>query len=209
MSEKKQDLYMLFAPKSARGLRVDYPELNEYPEFQGLRANEMLFVWWYACKSSPYYDIDKKTEREIIAMCLEKARMRFDDPAKKEKFLSQNFPEKINAAITTMRTFEPSVRILGRLSAIRSLSNIRKLTSLELDEHGNHPMFIKGKGEDAEVDFKKRTDYMNMIIKKEEKIGSIIDKAERGYGVAKMTDEQSKDLDDGNLTFLESYHENH
>lgn len=198
---------MLFAPKSHRGLKVDYPELNSYEEFKSLRQAEMLFVWWYACKSSPYFDLDKP-ERDIVEMCLEKAKMRFDDPKTKEKFLSRDFPPKIDAAVKVMNTFEPSVRILAKLSAIRSLNNVKKLTSLELDENGNHPLFIKGKGEDAEVDFKKRNDYMNMIIKKEEKIGAIIEKAEKGYGIAALTSEQMKGLDDGDVPFIESWHDN-
>jgi hypothetical protein len=131
--------------------------------------------------------------------------MWFDDPAKKERWLSGGFPEKISAATTLMRTFQPSVRILGRLSAVRSLNNIKKLTSLQLNDDGNHPLF---KNKDDEWDFKKRHDYMKMIVSKEKEIDSIIEKAERGYGLMRLTAEQSKDLDDGDLTFLESWHEN-
>ena len=203
--EEQDDVYMLFAPKSGRGLRVDYPELNEYQEFQGLKSVDMLFVWWFSCKSSPYFDL-RKPEREIVQMCIEKSKMWFDDDGKKERFLAQNFPEKISAAIALMKTFQPSVRTLGRLSAVRSLNNIRKLTSLQLDKDGNHNLF---KNKDDEWDFKKRNDYMKMIISKEKEIDSIIEKAERGYGLTKLTAEQSKDLDDGDLTFLESFHENH
>lgn len=206
MTDKIEERYLLFAPKSARGLRVDYPELNEYKEFQGLRPKEILFVWWYACRSSPYFNMDYNSEREIVEMCLDRVNFYFDDPAKKEKYLSQNFPEKISAAISMMRTFQPSVREMARKSAVRSLHNIRKLTSLELDEDGNHPLF---RNKDDEWDFKKRNDYMKMIISKEEKIDAIIEKAEQGFGLMKLTAEQSKDLDDGDLTFLESYWENH
>ena len=49
-------------------------------------------------------------------------------------------------------------------------------------------------------------DHMGFL--NEEKIGAIIDKAERGYSVTRLSADQVKELDDGDLTFLESYHEN-
>jgi len=197
---------MLFMPKSVRGLKIDYPELNDYEELKALDRKSLWFVWLYACKSSPYFDIDKKSEREIVELCVNTCGMRFDDPAKREKFLDRNFPEKIQAAIPIMNSFEPSVRMLAKLSAIRSLENVKKMTSLTLDEHGNHVQFLD---KDGNIDFNKKKQYMSMVMDKEKKIGEIIQKAEQGYGLSIAKKGGNKNLDDNGWTFLETFHQNH
>ena len=191
-------------PKSTRGLKIDYPELAEYEELNMLRRAELWFVWFYACKTSPYYNLEIP-EDKIVKKCLDAARMRFDDEAKEARWIARDFPEKISAAIKVMRNFEPSVRILAKLEAIHDLDQMRKLTSLELDEQGNNPMFL---GKDGEVNFMSRKHYMDSISNKQSKIGSMIEKAEQGYGISIIDKESNKNLDDNGLTFLESWHTN-
>lgn len=206
MSESKdREIYLMFAPLSGRGLKVDYPELSEYEELAVLRMNELLFVWYYACKTSPYFNDDKSSEREIVEKCLEASKLRFDDPAQKERYLSLNFPEKIQAAITVMNSFEPSVRILAKLSAVKAMNDVKKMVSIKLDENGNHPQFLN---KDGEIDSQKKKNHMSMILTSQKEMADLIARSERGYGITSKKASGNKNLDEAGYTFMESYHEN-
>lgn len=202
---KEKNIYLLFAPKSDRGLRVDYPELSRYDELKGLGRRELLFVWYYACKSSPYFNMDVKDPRLVVEKCLEASGLIFQDETKKAKFLARDFPEKISAAIKVMSSFEPSVRILAKLKAVKAIATLERLTNLKLDEDGNHSSF---KNKDGQVSFTSRKQYQDAVIAAQEKMDALIEKAEQGYGITIIDSSANKNIDDNGLSFAESYHEN-
>jgi hypothetical protein len=198
-------VYMLFAPKSSRGLRVDYPELSEYEEFKNLRPNELYFVWLYGCKSSPYFD-SNLPERQIIEMCAKRAHLRFDDDGKRKNFLSGNFGEKIHAAIPVMNAFEPSARILAKKLAFKHLSDIKRMTSLKLDPQGNNEQFHNVSGE---ISFQKKAAYMKMLLDANKELPGLIAKSERGFDVVeKKKKSGDKSRTGTGDTFAEDYHNN-
>lgn len=211
------DIYMLFAPKSARGLRVDYPELSKYEELRSIMQKELLFVWYYACKSSPLFNFDGP-QKVHIEKCMKAAKLVIDDPAKKAKFMAGNFPAKVQAAIEVMYNFEPAARIVAKLEALKDIEDLKRMTSLELDKDGNHPQFYeKGykppedpePGHEPDIDMEKKNKYMSMILKKNEKLGDMINKAEQGWGVVKSDKTMiDKNKDDTGVSFAESFHEN-
>ena len=212
------DIFMLFAPKSDRGLRVDYPELSNYEELKSLFKKELLFVWYYACKSSPLFDFDGP-KKVLIEKCVKASGLKLDDPAKKVKFMAGNFPAKVQAAIEVMQNFEPSARITAKLEALKDIEDLKKMTSLKLDGNGNHPEFYeKGsipKGEEGsedylpEINMEKKNKYMSMILKKNERLGDMISKAEQGWGVVKSDKTLiDKNKDDTGESFAESFHNN-
>jgi len=214
----QDDIYMLFAPKSTRGLRVDYPELSSYEELKSLFKRDLLFVWYYACKSSPLFNFDGP-ERVLIEKCIKASELTFDDEARKTKFLAGNFPSKIQAAIEVMNNFEPAARIMAKIEALKDIEDVKKMTSLSLDSSGNHAeFFVKGsipKGEEndpnymPEIDMGKKEKYMGMVFKKNEKLGDMISKAEQGWGVVKSDKTLvDKNMDDTGETFGESFHNN-
>lgn len=206
MSEFKEELLM-FAPKSARGLRMDYPEIREVKEFQDLRPQQLLFVWYLACKTSPYYDVDDLEERDIIKLCLEKSKLNIVDPTSKAEFLEGKFPDRIKAAIPPMQRFEPSIRILARIEAARMILDYKKLTSLNLDDDGNHTQFM---GKDGDVDFNKKQKYHKMLDDGMEALPRLIAKAEQGFGIIEKSKSQieDKNLDESGKSFGDTYHEN-
>jgi len=63
MSRKIISEYSIFRPDSKRRIQQDYPEISLRPVFQKLSPDEMIFVWYYACEASPYFDIDSDRER--------------------------------------------------------------------------------------------------------------------------------------------------
>lgn len=195
--------YMLFAPKSDRGLRFDYPELAAVPQFKSLRKGEFLFVWCYACKSSPYYDL-KLTDQEIIKMCAEHAELNLTDGVKKANFMSGIFPDNIREAIPIMNSYEPNIRMLLKIEAAKDILDIKKLTSLQLDDEGNNSQFYNVAGE---VDFTKKKNYMLMIEKKDEMLPKLMSKSELGLIQTKESKIENKAISSSGKTYAEEYHE--
>jgi len=198
----KEEIQLLFAPKSPRALKFDYPELADYPEFN-INKTDLLFVWYYACKSSPFFN-DNMRERVVIEKCARTAGMLLKEEDKKEKFLSGNFTDKIQSAIETMLKFEPSARIIARERAMKNYGDIVKMTSLKLDENGNHESFI---GKDGGINLGDKKKYMDMVFDANQKTGEMLAKVEQGFGIV----EKSKTLLDKNKTsggdtFAEAWH---
>lgn len=199
------NVWDVFAPRSSRGLRVDYPELSDYEEFKSVKVAELYFVWLFACKASPLFNANLK-KREMIEACMERAKIRIVEPEKKEKFLSGSFPEKIEKAIRQMYLFEPSVRILAKQIAIKQLYDVKKMTSLKLNDNGDHVSFNT---KDGDIDMNKKKQYMSMIMDANKSIGAMVEKAEKGFGVSKKENKVSdKNLEGSGDTFTESYHDN-
>jgi len=103
--------YLIFAPdKSGRDLRAQYPELFDYPEFKShvIKPYDVLFVWWYACASSPIFDRpDAERLEEAAYMAYPSDQMR---GSKIGEFRTK-MPENIIAAINRMRSFNKAARI--------------------------------------------------------------------------------------------------
>jgi len=205
---KKQadSVYMLFMPKSPRGLRIDYPELSEYEEFKNLNPTQLYFVWLYGCKSSPYFD-SPLPETKIVELCAKQCKMRFDDDGKRQNFLSGKFGEKINAAIPVMNQFEPSARIMSKKLAFKHLRNIKNLTDLVLEEGGMHDQFTTAGGD---VSFDKKARYMKMVLDANKELPGLIAKAEKGFSIVKKESKiGDKNRTSTGDTFSEDYHNHH
>lgn len=203
--EEIKEHLLLFAPKSLRGLKFDYPELAQIPVLKDLRPAEILFVWYYACKSSPYYNW-KGNEQDVIKKCMDAAGLYVGDGPKNANFLSGNFPYNIKESIPIMNNFEPNLRILLKQDAAEAILDLRKMTSLQLDGDGNHDQFLN---KDKEVDFNKKKVYMSMYEKREEMIPILLKKAEYGLVDSKESKAESKNMSSSGKTYAEEYHENH
>ena len=203
--DKRYDdtVYTVFAPKSIQGLVTDYPELGQIDEFK-IRKHELLFVWYYACKVSPMFSHSShRSKREKIEACL-KVSGYVPSHDIKSKILEGNFPTRIAGAISRMEDFEPSVRIMAKLDSMDKYLTLQKLTSLDLDEEGNHATF---KNKDEEINFTAKKQYMEMIIKFEEKKPGIISQIENGFGVTGVKKgSNDKNYDESGKTFLEAFH---
>lgn len=99
---------VLFAPRSPHGLKVDYPELTSVPEFKELPANEMLFVWAMACRTSPLSSIEPATSR--IQACVHFAFQ----PALRKRMthvMTTAMPPRVRSAIQRMQAYNNEARI--------------------------------------------------------------------------------------------------
>ena len=111
MLELVQKDYVLFAPKSRRGLKYDYPELadkDKTPELVGVRDPDVLFSWAWACSSSPFIDIKPKEEKLRIC-CL--YAYSDESAARKAKEYALTFPPEVERAIGKMASYSKEARV--------------------------------------------------------------------------------------------------
>lgn len=132
----KHDL-VLFAPKSTRGLKVDYPELADkklYPEFADLSKHEMIFVWAWACKTSPFESLDVD-RADKLDLCLSYAYMDREDMhiVKMEEW-AKHFPSNIEKAIGKMRAFNLTARIQEMFALQAARNTYLELLSWDLKQ---------------------------------------------------------------------------
>jgi hypothetical protein len=99
---------VLFAPRTAHGLKLDYPELKSIPEFRDLGKYDMLFVWAMGCRSSPFTEIEDHKER--IKWSVRFAYPEGDRRKRTSTFLNK-LPDKISAAVTRMERFNLEARV--------------------------------------------------------------------------------------------------
>lgn len=111
---------VLYAPKSAKALKLEYPELLEYEEFKVLNDHEMLFVWGWACVSSPYTEL-KETQR--LEPCIEFAYpTEAQRKMKRTDFDGAKFPSHIQLAIGKMA----SLNLVARIEEMAFLLQLRE-----------------------------------------------------------------------------------
>ena len=103
-----------------------------------------------------------------------------------------------------MNNYEPNLRMLLKIDAAEAIMSLRKLTSLNLDNDGNHQQFLT---KDGDVDFNKKKTYMSMYEKREEMLPRLMAKAEFGLTDTKDSKAENKNISDSGKTFAEEYHE--
>lgn len=116
--------YVVFALKSNRELKREYPELSEYEEFRQLENRELVFVWAWACRTSPFLELEE--EKRLIP-CIEWA---FPGKQQRESkmadYAGMRFPDHIKGAIKRMERFDPGLRIQMAADNIHLLKQCQK-----------------------------------------------------------------------------------
>ena len=131
--ELKEDFFIFYPSK--KSMKTEYEELDDVVEFKDLSNRELVFVWWYANQTSPYFDI--KDLKHKTALCIREA---FGSKLSKEdidSFVEGNFPERISLAIPVMKRFSPSVRMKAKMMKEKIMSDYMQLLSVnvkDLDE---------------------------------------------------------------------------
>lgn len=120
------------APKSEKDLRVQYPEMFEHPEFLRSRlksADDVLFVWWFACACSPYFD---EPDEKKLPKCIHRSYKSESRRAQKaDEYANLGFPEEIKAAIKRMESLNVGARMENYVRLLRIRKNCHEL--LEAD----------------------------------------------------------------------------
>lgn len=184
--------YSVFAPKGKRSLISDYPELGEKDEFRVLHKNELLFVWYFACKVSPLYEIEPVPERINQAIKMSFGHM---PEEQKQKYLKGAFPEKVKIAIREMERYIPSWRIRAKKMLDKSFDNLEALIDIDVNDDSQF------KNASGEIDWSKKKAYAETVGKVQEMLPEMIAKAESGFGAVKTN---KNDQDSGN-SFADEY----
>lgn len=178
--------YSLFAPKSKRSIKDDYPELRDAEEFRGLTKSDMLFVWYYACEASPLMSIDSDQKRVESAI---KYIERIDPElitAKFKDYAQLIFTPKMEVAIHKMRQYKMGTRIRAKKMIDKTMDNYEKILSLDID--GSE--FIN---KDGEKDFTKIKQYVDSSKTIIGNIPTLIEQAERGFSVVDLSGEDDEE----------------
>jgi hypothetical protein len=176
-SQKNQEPdIILFGPRNGKALKSLYPELADNKRFKDLANEDLLFVWYFACKSSPIDDDLPDHIRAITSV----SETSFKDPDKRKKFSNMEFPEYIKDAIMEMRKYEPKARDLANKIVQRTFNNFLKMSSVNVNE------FVKkdDDGNDTtEIDFQARLQYINGQEKITSMLPSLLAQVEQGFGI--------------------------
>jgi len=191
-----REKYSMFFPKSRRKLIDDYPELGKIDAFRKLNRSEMLFVWYYACQASPYYDQDDFGR--IIDLCLKKSFGKGMGRKSRERFISGNFPEKITAAIEVMRRFEPGPRIRAKKLVEKILENFEKLINIDVE---NDAQFVDP---DGGINVNKKNAYVGLSVRISNQMPNLLAQVEEGYGITSL---DGHDPEEEGSSLIESYHQ--
>lgn len=186
--------YSMFYPRTKDGLLNDYPQLAKVKEFYDLRKEELLFVWYFFCKASPYYGIDDRFERAEKSV---KRAFQGVNTVETAQYKKCNFPDKINFAGEKMKLYEPGPRIRAKKLVEKILSDYEKMIgSIDITDDENW------RNNAGEVDMAKKKNYIELTKTVTTALAGLIAQSEEGFGVTEIMDE---DFEDGDDTAIEFY----
>lgn len=187
MSEAIERKFSLFYPNTTGDIFKDYPHLRKEESFERLNRSEMMFVWYFACKSSPFVRTEDEQHR-----AKKSAHVAFGQkgiPEAVAKLTSLDFPEKIRAAIDRMSEYEPGPRIRAKMMIEKALTNFEALIDIDVTDDENF------KNKDGEVDMGKKNSYTTLTINITKALPVLIQQAERGFDVTEIGETINEALD--------------
>jgi len=155
--------YVIFAPKSERDLRRDYPELYDYPEIGKLNSpSEVLFVWWYSCRSSPYYHMP---EEKRFPLAIDRSFKGGQREERKSMYAphgqAPKLPPELRAACKVMERFNPAMRIELALDGMHLLRQCQ--IAIRKDIAGSDPDEVEAYMKTAQLSRKLMADVQKDI----------------------------------------------
>ena len=137
LKELSEKNYLLFAPRKGRDLKTEYSELNQTEQFKRLSKDEMLFVWYMACVSSPFAEFkDEEKLDTVIDLSFPK---KFRD-AKRTEYQGRSFPTHIREALVKMRSYDLPHRLRNRVFCEQFYANLEHISKVKVaDENGSDP----------------------------------------------------------------------
>lgn len=136
LEEMRDKHLVLFVPTTHRGLKHDYPELgdaNRSPEFVGIGKSDMLFIWSWACVSSPFCEIENRAEK--LRLCCKYAYS-IERQEQKQKEYAVMFPESIANGIAKMGRYNLVARIEEYLAIKIARNNYKMVLSQDITKAG-------------------------------------------------------------------------
>lgn len=92
----------LFEP-TEQNMKLEYPELNDIPEFSTLSDGELRYVWFFSNRQSPYYAMQDKSEK--VNMCLSVSYKDMPSLVEIKQFIKGDYPASMRIAMDRMEKF--------------------------------------------------------------------------------------------------------
>ena len=195
MEEDLDKKYSMFYPKSKHGLLLDYPELAKNETFKNLGKEDLLFVWYMACKSSPFSK--EENPRILREKSMNESYSHNALNRVREKYLAGDFPEKIRYAIQEMRKFEVGPRVRAKKMVETILGNYEKLIDIDTKTE-----FITDKGD---VDWSKKKAYIDACKTVSSNLPTLISQAEGGFSLSEA--EEGKEIEINSEDLVDKFHQ--
>lgn len=196
--------YSIFAPKSARILYEDYPELKKHGEtFKNLQTVDLLFVWYYACEASPLSEIinPRKRAEESIKFTYDVSKKKKIDSVFREKLVNLKFDDKMRKAIDLMSLFRVGPRLRAKVIAEKAFENLEKILDIDASDDSN---FI---GANGEVDWTKKKAYMETVSKAITMMPDLINQLESSFSVTEKNKIDNTDEGEDNRSYADEFHD--
>lgn len=180
----------IFAPVGDdRPMRQRYPELKTIPEFQELTDNQLKFVWYYACLSSPLIFFDDDTR---LRKSLDYSMKGTAEEGQIIKYLKGDFPTIIETAVTRMSAFSPSLRIQAKVAVQKMFNNTINIIS----EKSTRDISMMEDGME-------KLQMLQVQEKARKELPELLALLEEGFGVIELR--KNKDAKDSNILNLMDY----
>jgi len=158
----------LFEPTVA-DMRDDYPELKEFEEFKNLSSRDLRFIWFVANKTSPLVkDPNYKNQKKRIKAAVAKVYKNSLDTMKIDSLLKGQIDPIMARAMVVMTKFNPSARLLGRMSLEIIFERYQRLLMTKAEEI---------------IDLEDKKKFAEMLKKVEEGLPRVIAQLEHGFGI--------------------------
>lgn len=193
--------YSVFKPTSKRGIFNDYPELRHFEAFQQIEANPMLFVWYFACESSPYFKITDDRERAKLSIeesFIKKGKKKISDKDI-QKMIAGEFSTKMTVAIEEMKRFKVGPRVRALMMVEKGFSNLSEIIDVDIKDK-------KIFESDGEIDFAKYKSYVDTVAKAVDLIPKMINQLEGRFSLKEDKVKGQSTFEGG--SFMDDYHEN-
>ena len=169
--------------------RHRFPELERTSEFDGLSSRALIFVWWYANKSSDLV-LYTHDDYERVQEALKRSGF---NPGKteKERLLSLQFDSQTAVAIKKMAEFDPGARFSAYMMIKKIYDQYQEI--IDLGPKAFVSKETTGKGEDAitieSVDYKR---YVDVSAKIADELPGLLNKLEEGFAIVNIAGEEVK-----------------
>ena len=177
---------------------VDYPELKTLKAFALLRPEEMLFVWYLACESSPLNDKNKElSDRDRAQQSIDCSYLaegqKLITKIEIDNLLDGRFSEKMSAAIEQMEKFKVGPRIRAKQMTEKAFDNLEKILDVDVS---------------IDDDMTKHKAYVDIVEKGLKIMPKIVESIEGGYRLTEEKDEDEESLTANGTSLIDNWHNN-
>jgi len=159
---------ILFGIDGASDIKLEFPELLDTKEFEGLKAKEIRLCWLLGNRTSPIYKLSK-SDRVVRALQLVYGQ-NYDKNVSASAIMNGDIPDNIRAGINKMESYNPEIRLRAKLMSHYMFDSLNGMITLSATDM-------------AAMDIDEKKKYIDLIVKVHSELPSMVDRLESSYGV--------------------------